>query len=147
VTHDEDGDAYEKSYRDHFDEICNHLLDFARVCQEKHAVWHMGCCEAMISAVETHTGGSITFPSGIDNILEYLQDVYGVAIDVHTHDVSTYGALACRLMALDVSPPQVMSGFIYTDHDWVPWTRRRTPILCGGTDYEWQPRFLWGAGT
>ena len=90
--------------------------------------------------------------TGGKNLVRYLYEDLGIAVDAHSHEHYgyNYADVACLLDSLGLTPTDIIGGHIWDPYNekYADWERFRRPLQGGQfPDYTWEGRVLIGSGT
>lgn len=150
VSHNEDSYVYYINNPNAYHATRAEMISMATLCQSKGAFWHLGTDWCLPIATMRHDTGTVIQTTNNKNILRYLSEDLGVAIDPHSHESSyNYTDITHLLDSLGVNYTSTMSGFLVNqDQNGHYWEDYQNPVA--GDSFPqtmWQPATLWGAGT
>lgn len=128
------------------------LITMAELARRYNMTWVLQPDWKFLEAARAYEDASVMSSTGGRNILRYLRDSLGVAIDPHSHENGGYNYtdVAYLLDALGVGGSTVIGGHIWDPSlpQFAHWERFRSPVA--GERYPsalWRGEILMGAGT
>ena len=155
-THIEDntpaGDIGSAIARTNYSRMRQGLIDMATLAQRYNVKWSVQPDWKFLLAAQAYEDAAMTASTGGKNVLRYLRDSMGVAIDPHSHENGGYNYtdVAYLLDQLGVGGTTVIGGHIWDPSlpQFQDWDRFRVAVA--GSAYpsaRWRGDILMGAGT